>query len=116
MAALEEVAEAGGELPQALLRRPELREGWEWVLEAWRFLTLSRAFDGMSGMPHPIPLTEVLAYCELEGLDDEDRSVLCRILRIVDSEYMKLVAKRLPKAPAVSSPSSARVPRRGGRR
>lgn len=43
----------------------------------------------------PIPLSEVLAYCRMFGIDDmDDRYELVALLRVADSEYLGMNAER----------------------
>lgn len=66
---------------------PELYEDVEWVWRVFGRLNHSR----QAGMGHqPILVSEVLAYCELFGIDSmEKREDLLFLIQELDQEYLK---------------------------
>lgn len=84
---LEQIEEQTGITPQALRSEPELYEDVEWVWRVFGHLNHSR----QAGMGRePILISEVLAYCQLFGIDcTEKREALLFLIQELDQEYLK---------------------------
>lgn len=63
-------------------------------VEGWNaFQHLSSARSGGLAGPAPIPISEVLAYCVLVGINDpDDREDLMGQIRALDLEYLEWAA------------------------
>ncbi len=90
---LEKIAEETGRPVPALDSKPEVPEDLLWVWEAWWHLAGSRPSSGFG--PLPIPISEILAYCEFLGFRSLDnRAFLLRIVRVLDEEYFTILEAR----------------------
>jgi hypothetical protein len=81
--------EAGNKVP-ALDRRPDLDEGIEWLWDGYLALDKSRVFA--YGQPQRIPISEIIAYSGLVGLDNEDSLLLIDIVQQLDSAHFEKLA------------------------
>lgn len=90
---LQSIEETTGETPPALANRPALNK---WVLNYWagfHLLNASRPL-GPSGVG-PIPLSEIVAYCEMFQVDDMDeRERFVTMIRALDAAYLKRQAEK----------------------
>lgn len=78
--------------PGALLERPALTGLLGYYKDVFSDLASSRAYT-TEGLALPIPLSEVLAYCELFGIAGlEERDRLYRMIRAMDTTFRKVVA------------------------
>jgi hypothetical protein len=74
-------------LPPALEDRPELMAGLEPYFETFALLSPSRSVH--MGGAGAIPVTELKAYLEIEGITDaEERRTHLRLLRAMDETYL----------------------------
>jgi len=81
-----------GETPPALLSRPVPHDDAAPYFEAFHALSPSRNMGFESA--GAIPVGEILAYCELIGLkNDDDRRLMLRFVRVLDNAYLKAVKK-----------------------
>lgn len=95
---MEAIAKETGRLPPALQNRPELPDHLQLYWQAFQVLTLSRPTNGFS--VGAIPLSEILAYAELLGIQGlEAREDLVRFIRAMDVAYLRHVLSK-PKADA----------------
>lgn len=79
---------AEGDYTRAWLERPDLPTHLGVLLEMFHDLSASRSVT-MSG-PGPIPVSEVLAYCQLYGIDDvQDRADLLAVIRTLDGFFLE---------------------------
>ena len=84
---LEQVALETGRTEGALDSRPEVPDDLVWVWNA--FWTLSGSRSAGFGL-NPIPISEILAYCDLLGHDSlENRYMLLRIVKLLDAHYLE---------------------------
>lgn len=86
-----------------------------WLDDAWQTLDSARGWDGMSGMPNPIRLEAIEAYCRLFGVPEGDeRALVVLTIQVVDRDLLgrraaKLKAERQPKtSPTASRPATLR--------
>lgn len=108
---MEALADETGEAPPALAARPALPADLVPYWEAFAVLSCAR---GVGHGPQRITLGDVLAYCELRGVDDsEERVRLVHLVQAMDDEYFALAAGRLKqKRPAPTSRPTPRPRRR----
>jgi hypothetical protein len=85
---LKKVEDQTGEKPRALLNRPRLSQWEQAYYEAYERLMGSRqwTFGGAAG----IPVSEIVAYFELQGIvDDDERAEYMSVIQALDAEYLK---------------------------
>jgi hypothetical protein len=93
---LESLAEEAGFTPRALLDRPQLEPNNADLLVSFFDLSAQR---GMGEVPQPIQYSEVLAYCELEGIyGSEYRAYLLSAVKALDAIFMEKVSDERKKA------------------
>jgi len=86
--------EKTGEMPPALVNRPDI-DGWtSWYLDAFFLLSNSRQ-TGMS--VGKIPLSEMTNYAMVFDTLGEDVKDFCLILSRLDSAYLEWLDKKKPK-------------------
>lgn len=82
------VAQAAGKQIKALDDKPEDLGNLVWFYNVFHALSGSRP-QGMGGSG-PIPVSEVLAYCQLINMDDiDDRLMLLGFISKMDSVWLK---------------------------
>ncbi|WP_298983488.1 hypothetical protein [uncultured Roseibium sp.] len=87
------MAQKTGKVPPALKRKPELFEDLRLVWEA--FKTLSPARQYYNGAPQPIPLSEILAYCQMFEINDlEERREFAEFIIEMDTVFIAAVLKK----------------------
>lgn len=85
----------GRALPAWYLDEPEIDPGERMYLEAFWVLSSCRARWGeMSG---PIPWTAMKVYADHYALDADVSEGLFAIVRVLDSEYMRIEAERIAR-------------------
>jgi hypothetical protein len=88
------VEEQTGKTPGGLQERPTLTPNQWYYREVFEELSGSRQYT-MDGMPLPIPMSELLAYCELFGIEGiETRYRLYRMIRAQDAGMRKVLQER----------------------
>ena len=83
---LQALKDAGANVP-ALDRRPVLDLNAQWAWNAYVALDKGRNFS--FGQPHPIALSEILAYKEIAGVLDEDIEELVFYVRLIEDVYFE---------------------------
>jgi hypothetical protein len=86
--------------------QPELFPDLLWIWEGFMFLTSSRQF-GMAS-PQPILISEIVAYCELMGINDPDERE--EFLHHVQKMDLVFQADFRARNPSSSSSSRGGVP------
>lgn len=82
-----------GVTPQALLTRPSLDLRQVFYYNVYQEVTRSR--NAGAGGALPIPVTEILAYCELFYIAQlEERTRLFRYINRLDDAYLDHVAEK----------------------
>ena len=77
--------------------KPELFRDLHWIWEAYMSLSASRQ-AGMAG-PQPISITEVLSYCEFQGITNpDDREELLHHVHLMDRIFMADFRAKQPKS------------------
>ena len=94
---LERLREDMGIMPRGLANRPEIHELGGGLQKAFNTLSSCRQF-GMGG-PLPISITEMLSYCLLFRVEeDEERETFVALVQRLDGVYMEEMAKRSANA------------------
>ncbi len=107
------MARVKGEAPQALRARPIPHEFAGKYIEAFNALSPSRS-TGFNN-EGSIPVSEILAYCELIGeRNEESRRRMLRLVRAMDLAYLE--AKGKHGGSGDKPPRRHRVPRGSKRR
>lgn len=84
-------------MPGALLDRPVLEPHLWYYRDIYGELAGSRGHTA-NGDPLPIPVSELLAYCELYHIDSvEERETLCTMVRAMDRTFIDFVRERAKK-------------------
>lgn len=91
---LEDMARRDGAEPKALSNRVEVSPVLSFYYEAFIVLSSSRTV-GMA--TNPIPLSEMLAYCDLYGLDGDERHDFVYLIQSLDREYLNWVMDQSKK-------------------
>lgn len=81
-------------MPAPLLSKPDIMPGLEYIWRAFIELSGSRTVH-MEGVGC-IPLTELLAYCNLFEIVDDQREELVRCFLTLDAHFVALTEKRKP--------------------
>ena len=85
---LRERAASTGRVPPALLEKPILDDYEVDLWDAYMALSGSRRLG--FGAAGPIPMSEILAYCEMFGIRDVDeRELLVAVIQGCDGEYFE---------------------------
>jgi hypothetical protein len=93
---------ATGKQPAALREKPKLSEDDADYYEAFKSLSGARVYTEVG--PQPIPVSEVLAYCEFLNITDQfERQAILRIMQAMDSAYIE---HQVTKAKGRGSPSN----------
>jgi hypothetical protein len=92
---LQALRDAGNNIP-ALDRQPELDITTEWLWNA--YVELDRARHYVNGVAQPVAVSEVLAYCQLTGLNREDASFLMKIVRTLERVHLERIAAKAKNA------------------
>lgn len=86
-----------GFTPKALLNRVPLRIDCLKYKQAFYALSGQRPYNQTG--PQPIPLSEVLAYLAIKGIDDEDeRDTYLDAIPAMDGVYLEHIRKRMESA------------------
>jgi len=85
---------------------PEVEEDLRFFVQAFTVLDRTRANNGFGELP--ITVSDMLAYCRMFGIDDQDdREEFLTIILSMDAELLKYRGERAKKATAhKSSPTS----------
>lgn len=79
--------------PQALRDRPVLDKVQAYYMDAFQVITDSRRYT--YGQPIPIPLSEILSYCQLFYIDSLlEREQLVRVVQALDNTYLKVTSEQ----------------------
>ena len=79
--------------PSALRDRPVLDAAQAYYMSIYRELSDSRRYT--YGQPVCIPVSEVLAYCEMYYVHSvTEREVLARMVRVLDGAYLKVTSEQ----------------------
>lgn len=82
-----------GIIPEALSRRPELEGPLRWWLDVFYQLSAGRQIT--MGGAGPIPLTEILAFTQLYGIDTvDDRAFFLARVSFLDGVYLAHTQKK----------------------
>lgn len=82
-----------GVKPKALEERPELDFRQQWYYTAYQSISRSRSV-GMGG-PLPVPVSEILAYCQLFYIAKlNERERLFRYINSLDNAYLDYVGEQ----------------------
>lgn len=92
-----------GNVPGALQERPVLEPHLWYYRDIYGELAGSRSHSA-SGDPLPIPVSEVLAYCQMYHIDGlDERETLCTMVRALDRAFLTYMREKT-KQTAASSP------------
>jgi len=98
---------ADGVEPQALKDRPTLRPELAYYQEVFEELSESRHYSA-AGTPLPIPVSEIVSYCELFRVDSlVEREELFRAVRVLDRQFVKQITEQLKPAKPDTKTKSA---------
>jgi len=90
---LKQVQKESGKTPRALKNRPTLKQQDGYYMRA--FDAVKHARDTSGEVPGAIPVSEVLAYFEMEQINDLDlRGRVFRHIRRLDEELLQFLMKR----------------------
>lgn len=79
--------------PQALRDRPVLDRVQSYYMDAFQTITDSRRYT--YGQPVPIPLSEILSYCQLFYIDSlTEREQLVKVVQALDNTYLKVTSEQ----------------------
>lgn len=93
---LRQIKATGANVP-VLDNIPEVLPHARWVWEAFWKLSSRRLFNEQG--PQPIPISEILAYCELTGVTEPVfRDDLLSVVVMLDGMYLAHAAKEREKA------------------
>lgn len=82
-----------GKTPPALRNMPELDLRQTYFFNAYQYLGGSRRASMAGALP--IPISEILAYCELFKIDDVDhRELLTDRITFLDGVYLEIAAEK----------------------
>lgn len=82
-------------MPGALQERPVLTKNQWFYREVFDELSGSRAYS-MEGMPMPIPISEIAAYCDLFCIDGlELRQRIFLMVRAQDAGFRKVMRDKM---------------------
>lgn len=100
---LKQIEEMTGETPGGLKERPDLTPIQWYYRIAFEEVSASRGYSS-NGLPLPVPLTEMLAYCQLYGIESlDEREKLIKMFRAMDAGYRKVASQEAnsdkPKVP-----------------
>lgn len=102
------IAASGKPTPIALLEKPALYESSQEFYYAFRTISQGRMHSEIG--PQAIQISEVLAYCDMMGIDRvDDRSVLLQLIQAMDSAY---IDKSLSKSKPPPKPNHPRKPKK----
>lgn len=91
--------------PQALRDRPVLDRVEAYYMEVFASLSDSRRHT--YGQPVSIPLSEVLAYCQMFYIESiMEREALVRAIRAMDNAYLAVLAQQAEQAKPASQKTS----------
>jgi len=80
------MSEKTGRLPEALLRKPELKRWNVKYISAFQALSPSRSH---SESPHPLKFSDIITYGKLTGiLNDADLLFFYQMVRLCDEQYL----------------------------
>lgn len=97
MKTLLEIQESSGIVPKALENRPILDPSLHIYVTAFYDLSFARPYVGM-GSPSPIPLSEIVAYCDYYGFTDvEFRRSFLKYIRAMDNAQLVVMNKQADK-------------------
>lgn len=88
------MARRDGVAPKALENRVEVSPILSFYYGAFITLSSSRTV-GMTA--NPIPLSEILAYCDLYEIEGESRHDFAYLIQAMDREYMKWIEDQAKK-------------------
>lgn len=96
-----------GVTPSTIANKPKLHAWLNWYYDAFWIIDSGRPiYQGSVGR---IPLTEMLAYLALIGLDEiEDRQLFVKMMRGLDSIYVKIVNAEIQRKIAVDRADAER--------
>jgi len=98
---LQKTAEEMGIVPKALLTAPTLEPHLAYYYDQYQELARSRAYT--EGQPLPIPVSELLAHCQLHQLSVTDSEELREYVFMFDRIWLDVqYAKRAAAAKATS--------------
>lgn len=80
-------------LPDFIQNAPELLLGLEFYFNAFLSLTTCRINGFGVGQ---IPWTAIKDYCDVYGIDGDDREDMFYVIQKMDKEYIKLVSSKKP--------------------
>lgn len=91
---LKMVEEQTGKTPGGLLERPTLTANQWYYRDVYEDVSGSRQYT-TDGQPLPIPISEVLAYCELFGIRElEARHRIMVMVRAQDAGFRKVMREK----------------------
>lgn len=86
--------QATGRQPTALRGKPELSADDAEMYSVFRQLSSARSYTEVG--PQPIPVSEVLAYCEMMRLRDLDlRQAVLQIVQTLDGKFVEHQVKKM---------------------
>ncbi len=100
---------ARGARTPALEQRVEPWPSLRWVWKAFHVLHAGRV---VQWAPHPIPLTEIEAYCRLHGIEEpETRAELVRLIRVLDAAWLRWAEAQRAREPTRATDGKRKVRR-----
>ena len=75
-----------------MLDQPVITLSLQWLWQAFLCLSARRG-DSCNG-PNKIQYSEILAYCEIEEIEGQERRDLCYVVHGVDNAWWELTQKK----------------------